>query len=104
MIEEEGRGATVWDWLVLADGRTALITLDVRADGLPPPVHLAAARGVLRAVAAHGGGLDGILHRMNAAMAASALADVDQYVECGMIAAHAGGAWNGRAPAACLAA
>jgi hypothetical protein len=39
MIEEEGRGATVWDWLVLADGRTALITLDVRADGLPtsPP-------------------------------------------------------------------
>ena len=101
MIEPEGRAATVWDWLSLADGRTALITLDVRAEGLPPAVHLATARGVLRAAAPEGGGLDRILQRMNAAMAASALADVDQHVECGMLVALAEGlewASAGRVP------
>lgn len=27
MIDERGRAATVWDWLTLEDGRTALATL-----------------------------------------------------------------------------
>lgn len=101
MIEEQGRAATVWDWLALADGRTALVTLDVRADGLPPTVLLAVARGVLRAAAAEYGGLDRVLHRTNAAMAASAIEDVMQQVECGVLMAAGDGiewASAGRVP------
>jgi serine phosphatase RsbU (regulator of sigma subunit) len=101
MIEERGRAATVWDWLLLADGRTALVTLDVRADGLPPAIHLATARGVLRAVVAEGGGLEQVLPRMNAAMAACAVDDVSQHVECGVLVVdgeHAEWASAGRVP------
>lgn len=85
MVEAHGRGASVWDWLVLPDQRTALVTFDVRAEGLPPSVHLATARGVLRAAAAEGGGLHDILRRMNAAMAAAAAEDQMQHVECGIL-------------------
>ena len=46
--EEGGRGGSVWDWVGLGDGRTALVTLDVRQDGLPPAHHLGVARAVLR--------------------------------------------------------
>ena len=85
MIEEQGRAATVWDWLVLPDGRTALVTLDVRSDGLPPAIHLATARGVLRAVVADGGGLGQVLPRMNTAMAACGVDEDSQHVECGIL-------------------
>ncbi len=85
MVEERGRAATIWDWLVLPDGRTALVTLNVRADGLPPAIHLATVRGVLRAVVADGGGLDKVLPRINAVMCACAADDEGQHVECGML-------------------
>lgn len=86
MVEEKGRAATVWDWLTLEDGRTALATLYVREDGLPPAIHLAMARGVLRAAAVGAGGLDQVLHRMNGAMAAATIDDGMQHVECGILA------------------
>ena len=90
MIDGRGRAATVWDWLLLPDGRTALVTLDVRADGLLPAMHLATVRGVLRAVVAEGGGLDHVFPRMNSAMASCAVDDVNQHVECGMLVVDGG--------------
>ena len=91
MIDERGRGATVWGWLLLPDGRTALVTLDVRADGFPPAVHLATVRGVLRAVVAEGGGLDSVLVRRNTTMADCAVDEASQHVECGILVVEVDG-------------
>lgn len=83
--EEGGLGTTVWDSVSLADGRTALLTLYVRGGALPPAQHLATVRGIIRAVAADHGELRQIMPRVNAAMAASAIEGLEQFVECGVL-------------------
>ncbi|MBW3534782.1 MAG: cyclic nucleotide-binding domain-containing protein [Gemmatimonadetes bacterium] len=99
--EDGGAGTTVWDSVALADGRTALLTLYVHGGALPPAQHLATARGVFRAVAADHGDLRRIMPRVNAAMAASAVEGLEQFVECGvLVPAEEGLEWvsAGRVP------
>lgn len=85
--EEAGPGCTVWDHLVLPDGRSALITLYAAPGDAPPAQPMATARGVFRAVTADQGDLREILRRVNAAMAASLVEGLEQFVECGVLVA-----------------
>lgn len=100
--EDAGEGDTVWDWLPLQDGRTALLAYDVQGDGLPASHYLMASRTLLRALAAEYGDLKEILPRANAALSHSAVVGVDQFVECGIVVPDADGIeWSsaGRVPA-----
>lgn len=83
--EEGGTGDTVWDWVTLEDGRTALLAYDVQGEGLPPSHYLVAARALIRALSREYGDLREVLARANAALSASAVSGVDQFVECGMV-------------------
>lgn len=83
--EEEGRGGSVWDWFHLRDGRTALLTLDVRQDGLPAAHHLGLARAVLRASAATGPSIPDLLAMANEALTSSSGGAVNQFVEAGLL-------------------
>ncbi len=83
--EEEGRGGSVWDWCSMRDGRTALLTLDVRQDGLPAAHLLGLARAVLRALAATGPSIPDLLARANETLASSPAGGVDQFVEVGLL-------------------
>ncbi len=99
--EETGRGGSVWDWLPLADGRVALLTLDVRQDGFPPAHHLGVARGVLRAVARTASSVPELLEGSNDAMAAAGAEGLEQFVEAGvLVASDEGVEWAsaGRVP------
>jgi CRP-like cAMP-binding protein len=99
--EETGRGGSMWDWLVLGDGRTALLTLDVRQDGFPPAHHLGVARAVLRGLSGGGGTVPQLLARANDALAAAAIEGLDQFVEVGLVVAASDGiewASAGRVP------
>jgi serine phosphatase RsbU (regulator of sigma subunit) len=64
-IGESSQGGSAWDWLGLTDGRTALVTLDVRGDGFLPGHHIGVARGVLRGLAAGGVGVPSLLVKAN---------------------------------------
>jgi len=83
--EESGRGGSVWDWLALADGRIALLTLDVRQDGFPAAHHLGTARAVLRGLAADHATLPQLLAKSNEALSAAAIEGLDQFVEVGIL-------------------
>lgn len=83
--EESGRGGSVWDWLILGDGRTALLTLDVRQDGFPAAHHLGAARAVLRGLAADNATLPQLLAKSNDALSSAAIEGLDQFVEVGIL-------------------
>lgn len=99
--EEAGRGGSVWDWMTLGDGRAALITLDVRQDGLPPAHHLGVARAVLRGLAGDQTTLPGLLAKANEALSAAAVEGLDQFVEVGLLVAGPDGvewASAGRVP------
>ena len=99
--EEGGRGGSVWDWVGLGDGRTALVTLDVRQDGLPPAHHLGVARAVLRGLVADHATLPQILAKANEALSSAAVDGLDQFVEVGLLVAGPGGvewASAGRVP------
>jgi len=84
-VEESGRGGSVWDWLTLGDGRTALITLDVRQDGFPPAHHLGVTRAVLRGLAGSHATIPELLARSNDALSFAAVDGLDQFVEAGML-------------------
>jgi CRP-like cAMP-binding protein len=84
--EAMGRGSSVWDWTTLADGRAALVTLDVHGDGLPPAHHLGTARAVLRGMAAHHATVPELLARTNDALSSAAIEGLDQFVEAGVLA------------------
>jgi serine phosphatase RsbU (regulator of sigma subunit) len=84
--EDTGRGGSVWDWLALPDGRTALLTLDVRQDGFPAAHHIGVARAVLRALAAEHATVPALLARANDALSAAAVEAANQFVEVGMLA------------------
>lgn len=83
--EETGRGGSVWDWITLGDGRTALLTLDVRQDGFPAAHHLGVARAVLRGLAGDQASLPLILARANEALSAAAIDGLDQFVDVGAL-------------------
>ncbi len=84
--EDSGRGGSAWDWVVLADGRTALLTLDVRQDGFPPSYHIGVARAVIRALAGDGLGVPVLLAKANDALAGAAVPGLDQFVDVGFLA------------------
>lgn len=99
--EDSGRGGSVWDWLRLADGRVALLTLDVRQEGFPPAHHLGVVRAVLRAVARENSSVKELLARANDAVAEAAVEGLEQFVEVGILVASPDGLeWGsaGRVP------
>ena len=89
--EEDGRGASVWDWIELADGRTALLSVDVTQDGFPPAHHLGTSRSVVRAVAAATSSVADLLRGSNEALASAGVDGVDQYVQMGVLVLDAEG-------------
>ncbi len=84
--EDSGRGGSAWDWIALADGRTALLTLDVRQDGFPPAYHIGVARAVIRALALDVLGVPALLAKANDVLAGAALQGSDQFVDVGFLA------------------
>jgi CRP-like cAMP-binding protein len=98
---EFGRGGSVWDWVHMGDGRTALMALDVRQDGLPPAHHLGVARAVFRGLAADSASVPQMMARANEALSSAAVDGLDQFVEVGMLVAGPDGvewASAGRVP------
>lgn len=83
--EDSGRGNTVWDWMPLANGATALIVMDVRAEGFPPAHVVGMARAALRAVAPKVNSADALLAGANGALAGIHVQGVDQFVDCAVI-------------------
>ncbi|MEJ2202721.1 MAG: SpoIIE family protein phosphatase [Gemmatimonadota bacterium] len=83
--EEAGRGGSVWDWFPFRDGRTALLTLDVRQDGLPAAHHLGLARVVLRAAAGTHSSVPDLLAMANETLVSSSVGAVHQFVEVGLL-------------------
>jgi len=84
-LEDDGRGATVWDFTRLRDGRTALMTLDVQGEGLPAGHYLAIARSLLRELAKDLDSLEGLLARVNSGLALAVVEGMEQYVEAGVL-------------------
>lgn len=104
MLEDEGRSNTLWDALPLGDGRTALLALEVKAQGDPPAHVLGMARAALRA-AADGRPLPELLARVNHALAGVHTEGIDQFVDCAVVVPGDGEVeWScaGRIPAAVL--
>ena len=104
-LADDGSGRTVWDHFQLRDGRTGLVNLNVQGDGLPPGIHLAIARGLLRELGRDHEDLQGFLARVNSGLAAAALENVDQFVEAGVLLPSEGGvewAGAGRCPGAVI--
>jgi CRP-like cAMP-binding protein len=104
-LEDDGEGRTIWDYTELGDGQTALLTLNVQGDGLPPAHYLAVARSLLRELARDQSGLKGLLARINSGLAAAVVEGMEQYVEAGVLLPSGGGvewAGAGRCPGAII--
>ena len=84
-LEEDGRGATIWDYAPLKDGRTALLTMNVQGEGLPPGHYLDVARSLLRELAKDHEGLKGLLARVNSGLVSAVVEGMEQYVEAGIL-------------------
>ena len=100
--EDRGRGHTVWDWMRLGDGRSAIFTYNVQGEGLPPSYDLVAVRAVLRALVREHSELNEILFKANAALSGASVGSGGRFVECGAaIPGPDGVAWSaaGRVPA-----
>jgi len=85
LLEENGRGGTVWDFTRLRDDRIALLTLNVQGEGLPPGHYLALARSLLRELGKDQQNLKGLLARVNSGLAAAVVEGMEQYVEAGIL-------------------
>lgn len=104
-LEDDGEGRTVWDAFGLADGRTALVSLLVRGEGLPPAHQLGMARALLRVLAGDEDELTELTRRVNEGLAEAAVEEFDQHVECGILVPDGDTLlWTGagRSPAAIL--
>lgn len=104
-LEDTGRGNTIWDHVTLPDGRSALLVLDVRADGFPPGHVAGTARAALRAAADSASDAAELLRAANRTLAATHVEGVDQFVECGVLIVGEGRvtwASAGRVPAGVL--
>lgn len=103
MLEDSGKGATIWETLRFADGSTGLISLVIEGAGLPPAHHLALARAFLRERAGRASSAEGILQGVNDVLSRQSLPGVEQFVACailapgpdGLIWSSAGGAQGG---------
>lgn len=84
-LEESGRGATIWDFFPLRDGRVALVAMDVPGDGPIPAHHLAMARVLLRELSRDYGELKELLPRVNDALNSASVEGIDQVVESGIL-------------------
>lgn len=89
--EKDGRGASVWDWIQLADGRIAMLSIDVTQDGFPPAHHLGMARAVVRAVAPASSSVADLLRGSNEALASAGVDGLDQFVQMGVLVVDADG-------------
>jgi serine phosphatase RsbU (regulator of sigma subunit) len=95
-LVDDGPGRTLWDFFHLRDGKTGLVNLTVKGDGLPPGHYLAVARSLLRELARDHEDLQGFLARVNSGLAAAVVDGMDQYVEAGILLPSAGGVeWAG---------
>jgi serine phosphatase RsbU (regulator of sigma subunit) len=104
-LVDDGPGRTMWDFFHLRDGRTGLVNLNVRGEGLPPGHYLAVARSLLRELGRDHDDLQGFLARVNSGLAAAVVEGVDQYVEAGVLLPYEGGvewAGAGRCPGAVI--
>lgn len=104
-LEEEGEGRTIWDFADLKDGGTALVTLNVQGEGLPPGHFLAVARGLFREIGRDHSDLKGLLARVNSGLAAAAVEGMEQFVEAGVLLPSRRGlewAGAGRCPGAII--
>lgn len=85
ILEEDGRGGTIWDFTRLRDGRPALLALNVQGEGLPPAHYLAITRSLLRELGKDQEGLKGLLARVNSGLASGVVEGIAQYVEAGLL-------------------
>ena len=105
MLEEEGRGNTIWDHFRMPDGRTAVVVLDVRSGGLPAAFPAGLARAAIRTAAESADAPAHLLRSANHALAAMHVDGLDQFVECGVLVLGDGAvewASAGRMPAGVL--
>ena len=89
--DKDGRGASVWDWIELADGRTVLLSVDVTQDGFPPAHHLGTSRAVVRAVVAATSSVADLLRGSNEALASAGVDGLDQFIQMGVLVVDAEG-------------
>lgn len=85
ILEEDGRGGTIWDFTPLKDGRIALLALNVLGAGLPAAHYLAISRSLLRELGKDQEGLNGLLARVNSGLASAVVEGMEQYVEAGVL-------------------
>lgn len=83
---EDGRGTAFWDWSRLGDGRPVLAAVSTRADGVPGAHQLAVVRALFREIVGCEQELRTILPRINDALAATLLDELEQQVACALIA------------------
>lgn len=95
-LTDHGPGRTLWDFFQLKDGKTGLVNLTVKGDGLPPGHYLAVARSLLRELGRDHDDLAGFLARVNSGLAAAVVEGMDQFVEAGVLLPSEGGVeWAG---------
>ena len=87
LLEDAGRGATIWDAFPLDGGRVALATLDVRGGGSIPGHHLALARTLFRELSRESdyGDLARLVPRVNQALHNTSPEGLDVPVESGLV-------------------
>lgn len=90
MLEDEGRGDTVWDAFPLPDGRMALLCYHVRESRLPPAYHLGVTGASLRSHAESGAPVAELLARTNDTLVASRGESAEQAVDAAIFAVGSG--------------
>jgi len=88
--EPGGAAATVWDWVTLRSGRTALLTYEAQANSISPSHHLMAARVLFRALGADSDSISDILARANEALTRGAVRE-DDLLQCAAVVLHPDG-------------
>lgn len=85
LLEEGGRGATIWDAFPLEGERVALVTLDIRSGGSIPGHHLALARMLFREMSREYGDVPRLVPRVNQALHRSSPDGLETAVEAGIL-------------------
>lgn len=88
ILEDDGRGNTTWDHLRMADGRTAIVVIDVRSGGLPAAYPAGLARAAIHTAAESTSDPADLLRSANHVLAAMHVEGLDQFVECGVLVAR----------------
>lgn len=85
LLEEGGRGATIWDAFSLDGGRVVLVALDVRGAGSIPGHNLSQARLLFRELSREYADLARLVPRVNQALHGSSPEGLDAAVEAGIL-------------------